>query len=75
MAQNQAPFAPGLQQQPNSGFPGLMPGVQLDFDCYRSSTYAVSELPALLDEAHDIIDKAFFGMITEEYLAYLKGSP
>jgi uncharacterized protein (TIGR04255 family) len=54
--------------------PVLSSGVQLDLDCYRDTGCRVADLPALLEEAHATIEKAFFGMISDEYHAYLKGS-
>jgi len=53
---------------------GLLPGVQLDLDCYLNNPGPVQGVAALLDEAHAAIDAAFFGMITSEYHGYLKGS-
>jgi uncharacterized protein (TIGR04255 family) len=51
-----------------------MPGVQLDLDCYMNAPCGIGDLPMLLDEAHDTIENAFFGMITDDYLSYLKGN-
>jgi uncharacterized protein (TIGR04255 family) len=72
--QNVTSFAPGLLQVPASMLPGLMPGVQLDLDCYSNAPCGIGDLPMLLDEAHDTIENAFFGMITDDYLSYLKGN-
>ena len=72
-AQNVTPFSQGLLQLHGLALPGLMPGVQLDFDCFANATYGLTDLPEILDEAHGTIDKAFFGLVTEDYLAYLNG--
>jgi uncharacterized protein (TIGR04255 family) len=57
-----------------SSAPGLLPGVQLDFDCYLNNPGPTQGVAALLDGAHEAIDATFFGMITSEYHSYLKGS-
>jgi uncharacterized protein (TIGR04255 family) len=64
--------SPGEAEQ--SVIPGLLSGVQLDLDCYLHRPGGVQALPVLLEEAHAVIDAAFFGMITNEYHSYLKGS-
>jgi uncharacterized protein (TIGR04255 family) len=70
--QGGASVPPGVVRAP---FVALSPGVQLDLDCYSNAACTVGDLPTLLDEAHDTIESAFFGIITGEYLKYLKGSP
>ena len=52
----------------------LDPGVRLDFDCYVKDPSSRDVL-TLLDDAHNIIEDAFFDMITPEYLKYLEGKP
>ena len=56
------------------GVVGLSAGVNLDLDCYVNAPGSVKDVGAFLDEAHTVIDAAFFGMITEEYHRYLRGS-
>jgi uncharacterized protein (TIGR04255 family) len=47
--------------------------VTLDYDCYRADPGDISEVPAFLRRAHAVIEDAFFSMITDQYLGYLKG--
>jgi uncharacterized protein (TIGR04255 family) len=63
-----------IQPQPVTTAPGFLldPGVRLDFDCYQKDPVGVDVL-TLLDEAHTIVDEAFFDMITPDYLQYLEG--
>jgi uncharacterized protein (TIGR04255 family) len=51
----------------------LDPGIRLDFDCYVKDP-DTRDVLSLLDEAHAIIDEAFFDTITPEYLKYLEGT-
>lgn len=48
-------------------------GTRLDFDCYQQGEMQTEKAMELLDAAHEVIDAAFFELITPEYLGYLKG--
>lgn len=50
-----------------------MASVLLDFDCYSDIERPVTEVPASLDQSHQIVDAAFLGMITPAYEKYLRG--
>ena len=51
----------------------LSSGVLLDLDAFAEGPIAAREVQSLLEEAHSMVDEAFFGMITDEYLRYLGG--
>lgn len=51
----------------------LDPGVRLDFDCFTTEDVAIDSVLPIMDEAHGIVEDAFFSIITDEYLGYLKG--
>jgi len=58
---------------PESGGFSLEPGVRLDFDCYSDSPGKMDQALEVLERAHAVVDEAFFALITDEYLSYLKG--
>jgi uncharacterized protein (TIGR04255 family) len=58
---------------PDSGGISLEPGVRLDFDCYSDSPGNMDQVLDLLERAHALVDEAFFSLITDEYLSFLKG--
>lgn len=47
--------------------------IRLDFDCSRDRPLASGEVMDALDSLHNTIDAAFFGMVTSDYLRYMKG--
>lgn len=46
---------------------------KLDLDAFVEDGCELASVGPLLDKAHDAIDEVFFGLITDEYLQYLKG--
>lgn len=48
------------------------PAMLLDFDCFQTDVPA-GEVVSVLHASHDLIERAFFGMVREEYVKYLKG--
>jgi uncharacterized protein (TIGR04255 family) len=47
--------------------------VLLDIDCYSEAERPVTDALGVLDDAHRIVDGAFFGMVTDAYLQYMRG--
>jgi uncharacterized protein (TIGR04255 family) len=48
-------------------------GIRLDFDCSRAGELPATDVMSILDGVHQVIEQAFFALVTEEYLAYMKG--
>ncbi|HCF59272.1 MAG TPA: hypothetical protein DFS52_14920 [Myxococcales bacterium] len=60
------------EQLGESGIP-LSSGVLLDLNASVEQPIAAPQVATLLDQAHDLVDEAFFGLITDDYHSYLKG--
>lgn len=56
-------------------YPGLDPGVHLDIDCFTMQPGTIEEAPALLGRAHEIVEDAFFDLVTPAYESYMAGTP
>ncbi len=48
-------------------------GLILDLDAGQAPPESAKEFETFLHKAHDLLEDAFFGLLTEEYLGYLKG--
>ncbi|HET6412088.1 MAG TPA: TIGR04255 family protein [Anaeromyxobacter sp.] len=48
-------------------------GVLLDIDVWKTADLEQAGFTDFLDRAHDLIERMFFGLITDEYYRYLKG--
>jgi len=51
----------------------LDPGVRLQLECFSLEETQPDAVLTRMDGAHDIVESAFFSIITDEYLKYLKG--
>jgi uncharacterized protein (TIGR04255 family) len=51
----------------------VAPGVHLDFDCSESGALPETRVAEFLEQAHEVIDGAFFGIITDDYRRFLEG--
>lgn len=52
---------------------GALASRLLDFDCYTETPTPPAEVGDVLNKAHEIIDDAFFGVVTDEFLSFLHG--
>lgn len=51
----------------------VAPGIRLDLDCFQTGRCPADRVPEFVEEAHRVIEDAFFGLITSEYERYLRG--
>jgi uncharacterized protein (TIGR04255 family) len=48
-------------------------GTVLDFDASKSEHLSSEEIDRFLDQAHGVIEDAFFGVVTPEYQKFMEG--
>jgi uncharacterized protein (TIGR04255 family) len=61
------------QQIPGVGTVRLQAGVQLDLDCYTEERGRVGSMAGFLESAHEVVEDAFFSMVTPEYMEIMRG--
>lgn len=69
------PRVPEIRIQPGGKELQLSPaaGTRLDLDAYRTGELGPSQVPSFLRVAHELIEEAFLGLITESFHRYLRG--
>lgn len=48
-------------------------GVMLDLDCYMQGSLQAELVIKFMDDAHDLVERTFFSLITDEYHRFLEG--
>jgi len=51
----------------------MVAGTLFDIDCWQAGEFSLDSVLARLEAAHQHVDEAFFGLINQQYYAYLRG--
>ena len=48
-------------------------GLRLDLDAYQEGELPIADTMKIMDGMHELIEQAFFAVVTPDYLAYMRG--